>query len=165
MGILLSQDLPSEREALDAYSTVVASVAERLAPSMASLRVTQRRGHRGLELAGGGSAVVITGDGYLLTSAHVVARADAGSATFTDGRTFSFDVVGTDPLSDLAVLRVGSDDRHPAELGDADRLRVGQPAARPPPQRLKGRREYIRVYPSNEGADRHRPTGSAGSSR
>jgi S1-C subfamily serine protease len=126
MGILLSQDLPSEREALDAYSTVVASVAERLAPSVASLRVTQRRGHRGLELAGSGSAVVITGDGYLLTSAHVVARADAGSATFTDGRTFSFDVVGTDPLSDLAVLRVGSDDRHPAELGDADRLRVGQ---------------------------------------
>ncbi len=99
MGILLSQDLPSEREALDAYSTVVASVAERLAPSVASLRVTQRRGHRGLELAGSGSAVVITGDGYLLTSAHVVARADAGSA---NGRTFSFDVVGTDPLSDLA---------------------------------------------------------------
>ncbi|CAN5405372.1 hypothetical protein BH23ACT7_BH23ACT7_27420 [soil metagenome] len=53
MGILLSQDLPSEREALDAYSTVVASVAERLAPSVASLRVTQRRGHRGLELAAG----------------------------------------------------------------------------------------------------------------
>jgi S1-C subfamily serine protease len=147
MGILLSQDLPSERE-LDAYSTVVASVAERLAPSVASLRVTQRRGHRGLELAGGGSAVVITGDGYLLT----------------DGRTFSFDVVGTDPLSDLAVLRVGSDDRHPAELGDADRLRVGQPAARPPPQRLKGRREYPRL-PFERRSRPPPPPGSAGSSR
>jgi serine protease Do len=116
----------SEDEALDAYSRAVTSVAERLAPSVANLRVARRvRGGRILD--GGGSAVVITPDGFTLTSAHVVARTEGrGRASFVDGRELDFEVVGSDALSDLAVLRVDARDLMPAELGDAERLRVGQ---------------------------------------
>jgi serine protease Do len=117
--------LPTEDEALDAYSRVVTTVAERLAPSVANLRVSRRvRGGRRLD--GAGSAVVITPDGFTLTSAHVVERTDGtGIASFVDGRELAFDVVGADPLSDLAVLRLDSG-AEPAELGDAESLRVGQ---------------------------------------
>jgi S1-C subfamily serine protease len=119
-------DPPTEAEALDAYSNAVTSVAERLAPSVASLRVSRRvRGGRRLD--GGGSAVVITPDGFLLTSAHVVASTDgSGRAAFADGAEHEFKVVGADPLSDLAVLRLDTNGLTAAELGDADRLRVGQ---------------------------------------
>ena len=101
-------------------------MAERLAPSVASLRVSRRvRGGRRLD--GGGSAVVITPDGFLLTSAHVVANTDgSGRAAFADGSENEFRVVGADPLSDLAVLRLESNGLTPAELGDAEQLRVGQ---------------------------------------
>jgi S1-C subfamily serine protease len=112
---------PTEEEALDAYSTIVASVAETLLPSVASLVVT-----RGGRTRGGGSAVVITPDGFLLTSAHVVARADGGLARFADGRELALTIVGRDPLSDLAVARVPAAGLRPVTLGDAARLRVGQ---------------------------------------
>jgi S1-C subfamily serine protease len=113
-------------EALDAYSRAVTSVAERLSPSVGSLRVARRvRGGRRLD--GGGSSVVITPDGFMLTSAHVVSRTDgSGTASFVDGRELDFEVVGSDGLSDLAVLRADATDLTPAELGDAERLRVGQ---------------------------------------
>jgi len=116
----------SDDEALDAYSQAVTTVAERLSPSVANLRVSRRvRGGRVLD--GGGSGVVITPDGFTLTSAHVVARTEGrGRASFVDGRELEFEVVGSDPLSDLAVLRVDGRDLVPAELGDAERLRVGQ---------------------------------------
>jgi serine protease Do len=118
-------ELP-DAEALDAYSRAVVSVAERLSPSVANLRVSRRvRGGRTLD--GGGSGVVITPDGYLLTSAHVVANTKARvGASFVDGREVDATVVGSDPLSDLAVLRADGADLVPAELGDADTLRVGQ---------------------------------------
>jgi S1-C subfamily serine protease len=126
LTFISSSEAPSEAEALDAYSNAVISVAERLAPSVANLRVAHR-GRGGRRLNGGGSAVVITPDGFLLTSAHVVARSDGrGRASFVDGRELAFDVVGSDPHSDLAVLRADADDLTPAELGDAERLRVGQ---------------------------------------
>jgi S1-C subfamily serine protease len=115
-----------DREALDGYSRAVMGVAERLAPSVANLRVT-RRTRRGHVAAGGGSAVVLTPDGYMLTSAHVVARRDSGGrASFVDGREVRFSVLGRDPFSDLAILRADSSDLTPATLGDAERLRVGQ---------------------------------------
>jgi serine protease Do len=118
--------LPEELEALDAYSRVVTAAAERLTPSVANLRVS-RRGRGGRRLEGGGSGVVITPDGFLVTSAHVVVGSDGGGrASFADGRDLAFDVVGADPLSDLAVLRGASDELLPAELGDAELLRVGQ---------------------------------------
>jgi S1-C subfamily serine protease len=116
----------SDDEALDAYSRAVTTVAERLTPSVANLRVSRRvRGGRVLD--GGGSAVVITPDGFMLTSAHVIARTEGrGRASFVDGRELEFEVVGSDPLSDLAVLRADGRDLVAAELGDAERLRVGQ---------------------------------------
>jgi S1-C subfamily serine protease len=119
---------PAEVEALDAYSNAVVAVAERLTPSVASLRV-MRRTRGGQVPAGAGSAVALTPDGFLLTSAHVVAgpgRPSRGRATFADGRQDRFEVIGSDPLSDLAVLRAEEGDLAVAELGDADRLRVGQ---------------------------------------
>jgi serine protease Do len=123
----------SEAEALDAYSRVVVEVAERLAPSVANLRV-MRRTRGGQVPSGAGSAVALTPDGFLLTSAHVVtargssgqARPATGRAAFVDGRELSFHVVGADRLSDLAVLRVDGGDLEPAVLGDAEGLRVGQ---------------------------------------
>jgi len=117
---------PDDDEALDAYSRAVTTVAERLAPSVGSLRVSRRvRGGRLLD--GAGSSVVITPDGFMLTSAHVVARTDGtGRASFVDGRELEFEVVGADPLSDLAVLRADARDLVAGELGDAERLRVGQ---------------------------------------
>ena len=105
---------------LDAYSRTVVSVAARVLPSVASITVTTRRG------TGAGSAGVITPDGYLLTSAHVVAGADAGEAAFADGTTARVEVVGRDALSDLAVLRALGPVPAPVELGDASRLKVGQ---------------------------------------
>ena len=111
----VSEELPDE-EAFDAYSQAVMRVAERLSPSVASLRA------RG----GGGSAVAITPDGFLLTSAHVVRRSRRVRASFTDGRELTAEIVGTDPLSDLAVLRTSEDSLHAATLGDAEKLRVGQ---------------------------------------
>jgi S1-C subfamily serine protease len=117
---------PSEAEALDAYSQAVIGVAETVGPSVASLRVMTRvRG--GQVPAGAGSAVALTPDGYLLTNAHVVGRrVTGGRATFADGRDARFDLVGRDPLSDLAVLRTDDADLVAATLGDAERLRVGQ---------------------------------------
>jgi len=116
----------AEAEALDAYSRTVSGIAERLAPSVANLRIL-RATRRGRAPAGGGSGVVLTPDGYLLTSAHVVAGRDRiGRASFVDGREISFNIVGLDPLSDLAVLRAEADDLVPSLLGDAAQLRVGQ---------------------------------------
>jgi S1-C subfamily serine protease len=121
----------SEAEALDAYSRVVVNVADKLAPSVANLRV-MRRGRGGQVPAGAGSAVALTPDGFLLTSAHVVTDPThpgpgrGGRAAFVDGRELSFRVVGVDRLSDLAVLRADGGDLTPATLGEAEGLRVGQ---------------------------------------
>jgi serine protease Do len=101
-------------------------VAERVGPSVASLRV-MRRVRGGQVPSGAGSAVALTPDGFLLTNAHVVGRSvTGGRATFADGHESRFEVVGRDPLSDLAVLRAADDSLTPATLGDAERLRVGQ---------------------------------------
>ncbi|WP_342213833.1 S1C family serine protease [Nocardia wallacei] len=102
--------------ALDAYSRTVVAVARQVTPHVASVQ-TRR---------GGGSAVVVSGDGYLLTNAHVVESARAGTVEFADGSAAPFDVTGVDPLSDLAVLYARGDAPDAATLGDADRLVVGQ---------------------------------------
>ena len=101
---------------LDSYSRTVSTVAAEVTPHVASLRI----GH------GAGSALVFTDDGLLLTNAHVVASAPEGIAAFTDGTQTRFEVVGADPLSDLAVLRAHGPTPSAAELGDADALVVGQ---------------------------------------
>ena len=114
--------MDADEHVLDAYSAAVVAVAERVTPAVASLVVVGRDGRR----RGSGSAVAITTDGFLVTSAHVVGRHPAGVAAFADGAEARVDVLGTDPLSDLAVLRAERRDLSAAVLGDADRLRVGQ---------------------------------------
>ena len=113
-----------DADAFDAYSRTVSGVAERVTPSVAHLAVS-RRTRRG-RAEGAGSGVAISSDGFMLTSAHVVAGGSGLSATFSDGRELSAEVVGSDALSDLAVVRVEARDLAPAQLGDADELRVGQ---------------------------------------
>src|SRR5580765_4040817 len=108
-------------EALDAYSAVVTTVVDRLTPSVASLRVWTRTGRGRAE--GSGSAVAISEDGFMITSAHVVAGTERGSATFVDGSELAIDVVGSDPLSDLAVVRAAGQPLVGAEMGDAANLR------------------------------------------
>ena len=121
---VLPDDDADDSEALDAYSAAVSSAAERLIPSVASLRVSRQMG--GWTAAGSGSAVAIEPVGHLVTSAHVVAGSDQGTATFVDGSELSFQVVGRDALSDLAVVRTSGGTPRPAPLGDAARLKVGQ---------------------------------------
>lgn len=115
---------PDDAEALDSYSLAVSTAAERLIPSVASVRVARQIG--GWPAAGAGSAVAIEPSGHLVTSAHVVGGSDRGTATFVDGSELGFRVVGRDTLSDLAVVRVNDGSPPPAPLGDAARLRVGQ---------------------------------------
>jgi S1-C subfamily serine protease len=100
---LATEDETDDREALDAYSVAVSTAAERLIPSVASLRVSRQVG--GWTAGGSGSAVAIEPIGHLVTSAHVVAGSDQGTATFVDGAELPFRVVGRDALSDLAVVR------------------------------------------------------------
>jgi S1-C subfamily serine protease len=107
---------------LDSYSRTVSWVADQLLPSVAALRVGEGPGRPG----GAGSAVVLSADGMLVTSAHVVQAFTRGTATFTSGEEVPFEVVGTDRLSDLAVVRARGGGYQPARLGDARRLKVGQ---------------------------------------
>jgi S1-C subfamily serine protease len=109
---------------LDAYSEVVTGVAAQLTPKVASLRVPRAQSRGSGESLG--SAVVYTGDGFLLTNAHVVGRAQSGTALFSDGSSSPFTVVGSDPLSDLAVVRAAGQAPAPADLGEAEDLVVGQ---------------------------------------
>jgi S1-C subfamily serine protease len=112
---------PDTEPALDAYSRIVTAVAADLTPHVAALQVMSADGR-----GGAGSAVVVTGDGLLLTNAHVVGRSAAGRAVFADGTESDVDVVGADPLSDLAVVRARTATPSPAVLGDAATLAVGQ---------------------------------------
>ena len=121
----LARPTEPEAGALDAYSQVIVSVAEQLTPRVAALQVSRRR-RDGSIAAGAGSAVVFTNDGFMLTNAHVVGKAEAGQAVFADGTTVPFRVVGSDPLSDLAVVRADGATPAPALLGEASHLRVGQ---------------------------------------
>ncbi len=110
----------SDREILDAYSAAVTAVVQRVLPSVASLRVRSRGG------GGSGSASVISADGFLLTSAHVVDGATSVTAAFADGTESTADVVGRDAFSDLAVLRARGEVPSPVIMGNAGQLQVGQ---------------------------------------
>lgn len=111
----------TEHEALDAYSRVVTAVAEALLPRVAAIRVRLRGGSG----EASGSAVVLTAEGHLLTNAHVVGNADTGDATFADGSSARLQVVGRDPLADLAVVRADQPLAEPPVYRDVDDLRIG----------------------------------------
>ena len=108
-----------DAEALDAYSSIVTSVAAELTPRVAALRMRSTRGESA------GSAVVLTAESHLITNAHVVGEADSGSVEFSDGTTAQFLVMGRDRLSDLAIIRADREIPGPPEYGDADSLLVG----------------------------------------
>ncbi|GDY32477.1 S1C family serine protease [Gandjariella thermophila] len=106
----------ADATALDAYSRTVIAVAASVTPHVASVRMRRA----------GGSAVVFTDEGFLLTNAHVVGSSGGGTVTFADGTESGFDVVGADRLSDLAVIAARGPAPKAAVLGDADTLSVGQ---------------------------------------
>ncbi len=116
-----------DRDLLDAYSRAVVGVVEKVGPSVVSIGV--RRTAQGPDVQGeegAGSGVVITPDGFVLTNNHVVAQASEVSVTLTDGRTLPAQTIGSDPATDLAVVRVVANGLPTAQLGDSDALRVGQ---------------------------------------
>jgi S1-C subfamily serine protease len=120
-----------EAEALDAYSRAVVAAVERAGPAVVSVAVArpapERLRRRGLEeFRGAGSGVIITPDGYVLTNSHVVSGSRRIEVGLQDGRTLEAEVVGDDPHSDLAVVRLREAGLPSAELGDSARLRVGQ---------------------------------------
>jgi S1-C subfamily serine protease len=126
---------PADEELLDAYSRAVVGVVEKVGPAVVSISVTRRdpprQGRPGRagpspEQRGAGSGVIITPDGYLLTNNHVVENASQVEIGLTDGRTLPAEVVGTDPATDLALVRAGAAGLPAAELGDSGALRVGQ---------------------------------------
>ncbi|MGW4488690.1 S1C family serine protease [Amycolatopsis sp. NPDC004368] len=112
-------DTDNPEDPLDAYSAIVTSVAAQLTPRVAALSVRSSRGESA------GSAVVLTGESHLVTNSHVIAGGDHGTAEFADGTVARFDVVGSDPLSDIAVIRADREIPTPPEYGDADTLLVG----------------------------------------
>ena len=115
----MTTDPNAESDAMDAYSAITTSVAAQLTPKVAALRIRSRRAESA------GSAVVLTGESHLVTNAHVVGDADGGNAEFADGTVAHFDVVGRDPLSDLAVVRADREVPAPPDYGDANSLLVG----------------------------------------
>jgi S1-C subfamily serine protease len=125
-----TQDTPDDEALLDAYSRAVVSVSERISPSVVKIEVhkNKRRPERAQGTAGSGSGFLISQDGLVLTNSHVVRGADRVEVVLNDGRRPDAQLVGQDPDTDLAVLRVYAPNLVPAPLGDSSRLRVGQMA-------------------------------------
>lgn len=124
---------PSDDGLLDAYSAAVTAAAEKVSPSVVNIEIRHssdaRQGSRSrgpAELRGSGSGFVLTPDGFILTNCHVVHGANQLTVTLSDGRTFEARLIGEDPDTDLAVIRIDGDHLMPAALGDSKSIRVGQ---------------------------------------
>jgi S1-C subfamily serine protease len=118
----------SEREALDTYSRIVVSTVEKIGPAVVQVEITRSvRSRRQYEdVQGGGSGVIFTPDGFLVTNSHVVHEAKRMHVTLSDGRSFSGHLVGDDPHTDLAVVQIQGNNLPMAHLGDSTKMRPGQ---------------------------------------
>ncbi len=116
--------MDSDTKLLDAYSEAVTNAAARITPSVVNIEVRQKR-QRG-EAHGGGSGFFFTPDGFILTNSHVVSGASQIDVTVLDGSRFGAAVVGDDPHTDLAVIRISAPNQVAAQFGDSDAIRAGQ---------------------------------------
>ena len=124
--VSVNEDAAASLDLLDAYSKAVVTVVEAVGPAVVSISIGQETPRSEFEPTGAGSGFVLTPDGYILTNSHVVARANKIQTTFIDGTRFQATLIGADPATDLAVIRITSSKLPYAELGDSAGLRVGQ---------------------------------------
>jgi len=115
-----------DRELLDSYSRAVVAVVEHVGPAVVSIAAGARRPGRAADVVGAGSGVIFTPDGYVLTNSHVVHEATDLGVTLTDGSTLGATLVGSDPATDLAVIRADGSGLPIAQFGDSASLRAGQ---------------------------------------
>ena len=123
-----SNDIPSDYSLLDGYSRAVVSAVERVASTVANIEIQQRSRNRPRDIGGSGSGFVITPDGFILTNSHVVHSATRVVVNLSDGREYPAQLVGDDPETDLAVIRINAPQLVHVRLADSESLRVGQVA-------------------------------------
>jgi len=114
-----------EKSLFDAYSQAVISASSQISPSVVKIDVIRRGRHRG-QIGGSGSGSIFTPDGFIMTNSHVIHGAQNIQVVLSDGRTYDADLIGDDPDTDLAVVRINSSEITPARLGDSGAIQVGQ---------------------------------------
>jgi S1-C subfamily serine protease len=125
-GVTDGRGSADDGDLLDAYSRAVVSVAERVGPAVVGIAAGSKRPGRLAGAIGAGSGVIFTPDGYIVTNSHVVSAATDLEVTLTDGSTLGATLAGSDPATDLAVIRADGSGLPTARFGESSSLRVGQ---------------------------------------